>query len=149
MMEKVVAAATMDGFNIRNTSNFQIIMGKPVTNPLVAGALAGSRYDSTPESRLLCWTFADIGNNCTHIGIAVQIVTNPGSGFERIMDVSTGKDAHDLQSQLETLKLNAEGVDKIEQLSATRPANTLEAWKVRRGTFRFFVLGFKTRASKP
>jgi hypothetical protein len=102
MMEKVVAAASMDGFNIRNTSNFQIVMGKPVSNALVA-ALMGSRYDSTPEYRLV-WTFADIGNNCTHIGVVVQIVTNPGSAFERVVDVSTGKDGHQIQEDLEKLK---------------------------------------------
>ena len=106
MMEKVVAGATMDGFNIRNTSNFQIVMGKPVTNLLTA-ALWGSRYDSTPEYRLI-WTFADIGNNCTHIGVVAQIVTNPGSAFERVTDVSTGKDGHQIQEGLEEIKTRAE-----------------------------------------
>lgn len=106
MMEKVVAAASMDGFSIRNTSNFQIVMGKPVSNPLVA-ALMGSRYDSTPESRLV-WTLADIGNNCTHIGVTVQIVTNPGSAYERVTDVSTGKDGHEIQKGLEAIKARVE-----------------------------------------
>jgi len=106
MMEKVVAAASMDGFNIRSTSNFQIVMGKPVSNPLV-GALMGSRYDSTPESRLV-WTFADIGNNCIHIGVVVQIVTNPGSAFERVTDASTGKDGHQIQEGLEAIKARVE-----------------------------------------
>lgn len=102
MMEKVVAGASMDGFNIRSTSNFQIVMGKPLTNPLAAG-LYGSRYDSTPEFRLV-WTFADIGNSCTHIGVALFMVTNPGSAFEKMSDFSTGKDAHDIQKGLEDIK---------------------------------------------
>ncbi|MBA4390235.1 MAG: hypothetical protein C0399_04780 [Syntrophus sp. (in: bacteria)] len=109
IMEKVVAGFIMAGFNIRNTSNFQIVMGKPVSNPLV-GAMMGSRYDSTPESRLV-WTFASLDNNCTHIGVVVQIVTNPGSAFERITDVSTGKDGHEIQEEFERLKARVEGVN--------------------------------------
>lgn len=106
LMEKTVAAATMDGYNIRSTSSFQVVMGKPVSNILVA-AFMGSRYDSTPEYRLI-WTFADIGNSCTHLGIVIQIVTNPGSGFEKITDISNGKDAHQMQEQLEGLKAQIE-----------------------------------------
>lgn len=107
LMEKVVARATMGGQNIRSTSNYQIVMGKPVTN-LLAAALMGSKYDSTPEYRLV-WTFANLGNNCTYVGVTVQIVTNPGSAFERITDVSSGKDAHQIQASLEEFKARMEG----------------------------------------
>lgn len=106
MMEKTVAALSMDGFNIERTSNFQAVAGKLITNPLIA-TLYGSNYDSTPEARQV-WTFSDIGNNCTHISIVVQIVTNPGSAFERVTDVSTGKDGHQLQEGLEALKKQIE-----------------------------------------
>lgn len=138
IMEKFVAAATQDGFNIRNTSNFQIVMCKPVKNLFLA-AMAGSRYDPTPEHRVT-WTFADMGNNCTHIGAVLQIVTNPGSGFERITDISTGKDAHDLQRQLDALKLHAEGLDKNQSNSPDGLAS-IEAWKLRRGTLGFSFSG--------
>lgn len=102
IMEKTVAASTMNGFNVERTSDYQIVVGKPLSNPMAA-ALYGSQYDSTPEYRLV-WTFADVGNNCIHVGIVIQIVTNPGSSFERITDISTGKDGHDAQQQLEQLK---------------------------------------------
>lgn len=105
VMEKFAAGLSMKGANIRNTSNYQIVVGRPVDNPLIA-ALYGSRYDSTPEARVI-FTFADV-NNCTYIGARLQIVTNPGSGFERITDISRGKDAYQLQQDLEELKSTIE-----------------------------------------
>lgn len=102
IMEKFAAALSMDGWNIRSANNYQIVAGKPASNLLIS-ALFGSRYDSTPESRMI-FTFADVSGNCTYIGARLQIVTNPGSGFERITDYSRGKDAHELQQQLENLK---------------------------------------------
>jgi len=105
VMEKFVAGLSMKGVNIRNTNNYQIVVSKPVDNPLIA-ALYGSRYDSTPEARVI-FTFADV-NNCIYIGARLQIVTNPGSGFERITDISRGKDAYQLQQDLEELKSTIE-----------------------------------------
>jgi len=106
LMEKFAASFSMGGANIRSTSNYQIVIGQPVTDPLVR-ALYRSGYDSNPESRAI-FTFADVGG-CTYIGVRIQIVTNPGSGFERITDVSKGKDAYDLQQELERVKAAIEG----------------------------------------
>ena len=106
IMEAFAASVSMSGTNIRNTNNYQIVISKPVTSPLTA-ALYGSRYDSTPEYRAI-FTFAEVGNNCTYIGARIQIVTNPGSGFERITDISKGKDAYELQEELQKLKFTIE-----------------------------------------
>ena len=106
LMEKFVAGMSMGGATIRSSNNFQIVVGQPVTNPMLA-ALYGSRYNSTPELRYI-FTFADTGN-CTYIGARVQIVTNPGSGFEQVNDFSRGKDAYNVQHELEQLKSAAEG----------------------------------------
>lgn len=110
LMEKVVASASMDGFNIRSSSNFQIVMGKVLTNNFSAGMLYGSKYDPWPEFRLI-WTLADTGNNCIHVGVVLQMITNPGSAFEKVTDVSTGKDGYQMQEGLETIKARIEGTN--------------------------------------
>lgn len=106
LMEKFAASFSMGSANIRSISNYQIVIGQPVKDPLVR-SLYSSRYDSNPEYRAI-FTFADVGG-CTYIGARIQIVTNPGSGFERINDVSRGRDAYDLQQELEKVKAAIEG----------------------------------------
>lgn len=126
VMEKFAAGLSMKGVNIRNTSNYQIVVGKPVDNPLIA-ALYGSKYDSTPEARII-FTFADI-NNCTYIGARLQIVTNPGSGFERITDISKGKDAYQLQQELEELKSTVERQRPVDQNAYKQKRPDDETWQ--------------------
>lgn len=102
LMEKCAASFSMGGANIRSTSNYQIVIGQPITDPLIKN-LYDSSYYSNPEYRAI-FTFADVGGGCTYIGARMQIVVKPGSGFERITDISKGKGAYDLQQKLEEVK---------------------------------------------
>jgi hypothetical protein len=132
VMEKFVASLSTGTFTVRSTSNFQVVVGRPVNNPL-AIALYGSRYDSTPEARVI-FTFSEV-SGCTLVSARLLIVTNPGSAFERVMDISQGKDAHELQLELEKLKSTIEGIrgkpiskEQIKQKEEERDQK-MEEWK--------------------
>lgn len=102
LMDRFVTGMIKEGVNIRNVNAYQVITAKPADSAMVS-ILYGSRYDSTPEARSI-WTFSGADQDCTHIGVVLQLVTNPGSAFERIHDFSKSKAAAQLQQQLEQFK---------------------------------------------
>lgn len=63
------------GYAINRDSPFQIVFDKPVMNVLAA-ALLGSRYNSTPDARL-SFTITQAGTSVRVIG-DLAIITNPG-----------------------------------------------------------------------
>ncbi len=107
LMEKLAAMSSGAGVKVKTPDSGRIIVSKPVTDPATA-ALFGTRYNPTPEHREIM-TFTAAGNNCTDIGIVIQIVTNPGSPYEKVTDVSKGKDAQEAQDMLQSFKARVEG----------------------------------------
>jgi membrane-associated protease RseP (regulator of RpoE activity) len=90
------------GFSTKSVTDFTAVYEKPSDN-VAATMLFGSRYDSTPVWRM-SFNFAPIGEDLRVVGM-MQIVTNPGSAFERVNDMSRNTvDAVNLQSHLDALK---------------------------------------------
>lgn len=75
------------GFNIKSTNDYSMVFGKPLEN-IGASLLLGSTYDVTPEHRVTV-SIVDLING-VRVVLTNQIITNPGSAFERVTDASTG-----------------------------------------------------------
>ena len=86
------------GYDIKSDSDYQIVFEKK-SNGLAAGILFGSRYDSTPAARI---TTTIVGSSPTTVTGKASIVTNPGSAFERVTDVSNNPEARGVFADLMT-----------------------------------------------
>ena len=64
--------------------------------------MLGSRYDSTPNARIT-YTFA-VGTDTIRIVADLAIITNPGSAFERRMEMNNAKDSMEFQEMLNQLR---------------------------------------------
>lgn len=111
LMDFVVERTLTGGGLVRKADNYQVVVGAPIDDNLIASILLGSKYDTTPEGRLV-WTFVKKGEDCVYISVNCQIVTNPGSAFERVRDISKGGDAHEIQKGLEEMKIKIESGQK-------------------------------------
>lgn len=74
------------GSRISNTTDFGFMASTRVEGSLTASLLFGSRYDATPNARLV-YQAADVPGG-VHVFVKAEMVTNPGSAFERITDVT-------------------------------------------------------------
>lgn len=99
-----VAEGSRNGFEIRDVSEYHLVMGKRDQKNIGAAMLFGSQYDTIPEIRL---TFTAVEQPS---GVMLRangsVITNPGSAFERQTDLSTGTGAHELQAMLERIRNN-------------------------------------------
>jgi hypothetical protein len=101
ILDVLVAEMLANGAQIKQMNDYSVVFGKRDSS-LSGALLFGSKYDSTPEMR--------ITYNMVETGKAIRVfcnaamVTNPGSGFERVNDVTGGKLAHEIQAMLERLK---------------------------------------------
>jgi len=99
-------AMLSDGFYLQNQNEYQLVFGKK-DNSLTMSLLAGSNYDITPEWRYT-FTMVDYSGGI-RILTNIWIVTNPGSAFESINDLSTNtKAAQNMQIGLNSFKKNME-----------------------------------------
>lgn len=89
------------GAQIKQMNDYSVVFAKRDTS-LGGSILYGSRYDSTPEMRIT-YNLVEI-NGATRVFCNAAMVTNPGSGFERVNDVTGGKLAYEIQAMLERLK---------------------------------------------
>jgi len=88
------------GYSVKQVTDYTIVMRKAETG-ILTGALFGSRYDSTPERRIT-FTFVEVDSGIRTI-IADQIVTNPGSAFEKITEMDGGKASGQEQDFLQAI----------------------------------------------
>lgn len=89
------------GYQLSSVNDYVVVFNKKVDS-FMAGVIYGSRYDSTPAARVsynLVETDAGI-----RVIVTLEVVTNPGSAFERVTDLSQGPDAKDAQRSLEEVK---------------------------------------------
>lgn len=99
VLDKIVTATTSKGMQVKALNDYGITVAKRM-NDFRSTLIYGSRYDSNPEGRI---TFTLIeGPNGVHVMARAEMVTNPGSGFERVSDITSGE-SHDLQGVLEEL----------------------------------------------
>jgi ABC-type oligopeptide transport system substrate-binding subunit len=93
------------GYITTHTDDSMVVFDRPVDNPMAA-AFFGSRYDSTPNTRL---TYQIIQQEKWVRVIAdFVIITNPGSGFERRTDMNRNEDSKHVQQLLNGIR------DKLE-----------------------------------
>lgn len=83
--EAIIATFLPRGYQIVKDSEFQLVLDRPANDSLGAQIVYGSQWNSVPNARVV---FTITGNNPTNVNSQIQVVTNPGSGFERINDVS-------------------------------------------------------------
>ena len=105
ILDLVVDNMLADGYQIKRMNDYSAVFGK-LDRSFSGALLSGSKYDSTPEVRVT-WNMVETGN-AIRVFCNVAVVTNPGSGFERVTDVTGGKFAHEIQAMLERLKETAQ-----------------------------------------
>jgi len=127
LMNMVTSTAISKGYTIKSANDYQIVVTKPISN-LAQRIIVSSTYDTSPEERLV-WMFADKGNNCTHLGIALQNVTDPNTGREKVRDISTGAGGASLQEWLENLKATVEGYSRATPGERKQAAHSIEKLK--------------------
>jgi len=96
------------GFEIKEVTDYHAVFTR-LDQSLSGALLYGSKYDSTPEYRFKL-TFAELAGKI-RVLCTVSVVTNPGSAFERVKDVTYGKNALDLQRLLMNFKKDMELAD--------------------------------------
>lgn len=74
------------GMTIRLINEYQLVVGQRADNDTMAKLLYGSKYDTVPEYRL-SFTFVEEQRG-VKVYSRAAIVTNPGSGFERVNDAT-------------------------------------------------------------
>jgi hypothetical protein len=99
----LVGMMSNGGFNLVRDSDYQVAFDKPVENLLV-GAFLGSNYNATPNERI-SFTLVPVGPN-TRVIVDIAVVTNPGSGFEKLTPFNNGPDSEHLQTVLDQLAVN-------------------------------------------
>ena len=101
IFDALTNAMIQQGYEIRNINDYSAVYGKR-TNSILASMLLGSQYDSTPEARV-AYTIVDTSEG-VRVVATLQMITNPGSAFERVTDFSQQPDAQSWQSFLENLR---------------------------------------------
>lgn len=85
VIDTVIARAAAKGSRIKAVTAYSVTMARTQENMMVALAY-GSRYDRFPESRA---TITVVGTPTgTTAYAAMEMVTNPGSAFERANDIT-------------------------------------------------------------
>jgi hypothetical protein len=99
VIDRIVASKLEKGVKIKSITDYAVIVAGKVDS-FWARFAYGSRYDPTPEARIT-YTVVETGTGVKVFSRA-EMVTNPGSGFERVSD-ATAQVASELQAELETL----------------------------------------------
>lgn len=82
--DAIVSTFLPKGYQVTKDSDFVLALDRPADSA-TAQLLFGSGWNETPNMRVV---LTITGDKPTRVQSAVQIVTNPGSGIERITDVS-------------------------------------------------------------
>jgi hypothetical protein len=101
VLDKLVAGLVAEGMSLKSANDYTAVFGKRLEGNFAASLLYGSRYDSVPELRV---TFTTIESGAsTRVFGNAAVVTNSGSAYERVQDVTTQNGA-DMQRILERLR---------------------------------------------
>jgi len=98
---RIIDGSSSDGWVLKNSSEYIVVLEKPITSGF-AKFVYGSKWNETPNVRLQC-QLTEVQDG-VRVLFNIFIVTNPGTAHEIITDISKGKDAYNLYSQLESLK---------------------------------------------
>lgn len=118
VVNALVANSMSRGFQVVNATDYSVTTETRNTN-LATALFFGSRYDSQPAVRVH-YNVAQTSPELVRVNATAAIVTNPGSAFERITDV-TNTQAANLLSILNSVRQSTgkEGV-QIQQKNIGR-----------------------------
>ena len=114
VIDRIVASKLEKGMQIKSVSDYGVVVGKKMDNNLMASLVYGSRYDSTPEGRIT-YSVVEVPEGI-RVFSRTEIVTNPGSAFEQVSDVTQNVSGQ-MQAELESLRAIFDG-------SRNTPADT-------------------------
>lgn len=86
---------------LRSVSDYKVTTSKVASKDLTAMFLFGSRYDGVPEYRIHHTLIERAGS--VKVLMSGEIVTNPGSAFERATDITEGSRS-EMQASLVKLR---------------------------------------------
>lgn len=101
----IVNAMVNQRYRISKDTAFELAFDKPTDN-LLAAAFLGSRYDSTPNTRISY--FLAPTPPSVRVVADFAIITNPGSSFERRTDLNRSEDTAQVQALLDDVKAQTE-----------------------------------------
>ena len=93
------------GYGVTKTDNRMLVFEKPIKS-FMGGFLYGSQYDSQPNARI-SYTLNHYKNE-TRVVASCDVVTNPGSSFERISNLDSSPETIKLQDMLNEIKASLE-----------------------------------------
>ena len=93
------------GYIVTRESDYLVTFDKRIENVLAA-ALLGSRYDSTPNARVT-YTIAKLQGRIRVIA-DLAVVTNPGSAFERLTNANANEGSLAIQDVMNFAKIDVE-----------------------------------------
>jgi hypothetical protein len=99
--DAIVAGALEKGSTVKAVTDYEVTLAKRDENAVGTNLLFGSRYDAVPETRLHLG-MVEVAGGVRVFGRA-EVVTNPGSAFERVLDV-TDTTGRSIQTSLESLR---------------------------------------------
>jgi membrane-associated protease RseP (regulator of RpoE activity) len=133
-MDAIANLYSRGGYTIKTVNEYSLVVEKP-EDSMGAALLFGSRFATTPNSRVSL-NFSEFGGT-THIQGRVEMVTNPGSGYENVSDLSGNATA--LQQTLVQAKALMEGgvigfqIDHGLNVTEVIPNSPAESAGIRRG----------------
>lgn len=93
------------GFSVSQQTDSMVRGDRAITDAM-ASMFFGSQYDSTPVARI---TYNIVNTQkCVRVVADMNIVTNPGSAFERLTPMNNSKDSATIQSEMDALKASLE-----------------------------------------
>ncbi len=103
VIDAIVEAELNKGMQLRSVNEYGVVVARKIDGSFMASLLYGSRYDSIPEARIH-YNVVEVGSSSVKLFSRLDMVTNPGSGFERTSD-ATSSVASDLQLKLDSIAI--------------------------------------------
>ena len=93
------------GYGITSEGDHRLVFDR-AADSFLAGVLFGSSYDSTPNTRI-SYTLVPTSDG-VRVVADLAVVTNPGSAFEKRMEMNHHQDSVGVQRALDALKSRVE-----------------------------------------
>lgn len=88
VIDTIVSRSVIRGNQIKSVNEYGVVLGRRVDG-VGAAMLYGSRYDSKPEARVHI-NVIDDAPGAVRVFARAEMITNPGSAYERVNDVTDG-----------------------------------------------------------
>lgn len=123
VVDAIVDLAHQGKGRVKSVSDYSVVIGRKMdgsaSGDFIAGVLFGSNYDRTPEARATFNVLEYSGG--TKVYASSDLVTNPGSGFERTQDTTAGQ-GQALMTLLNRLKARFANAEPVVQVPGSLPS---------------------------